>query len=400
MTIAADTTSGKDPAVTSGGAGDVVVESFKLEIVAGGRPAVQAAPGPYRKIIHVDMDAFYASVEQRDNPELRGKPVAVGGSAARGVVAAASYEARAFGVRSALPSITAKRKCPELIFVPPRFDVYRAVSAQIREIFAEHTDLIEPLSLDEAYLDVTENHQNIPVATTIAEMIRARIKAVTGLNASAGISYNKFLAKMASDQNKPDGQFVITPRMGEAFVEALPVKKFHGVGPATAAKMQGLGIETGADLKAKSLSFLQQHFGKSGSWYYRIARGIDERPVEPDRPRKSVGAEDTFAADIFELGAARAEVVPLAAKVWRYCEAQNIRGRTVTLKVKYADFQQVTRSLTVVSPPESEAEIAAICIALLGQVFPSAKGIRLLGVTLSSLGGSAASESGQLRLEI
>ncbi len=363
MTIAADTTSGKDPAVTSGGAGDVVVESFELEIIAGGRPAVQAAAGPYRKIIHVDMDAFYASVEQRDNPELRGKPVAVGGSAARGVVAAASYEARAFGVRSALPSITAKRKCPELIFVPPRFDVYRKVSAQIREIFAEHTDLIEPLSLDEAYLDVTENHQNIPIATTIAEMIRAKIRAVTGLNASAGISYNKFLAKMASDQNKPNGQFVVTPRMGEAFVEALPVKKFHGVGPATAAKMQLLGIETGGDLKAKSLSFLQQNFGKSGSWYYWIARGIDERLVEPDRPRKSVGAEDTFAADIFELDAARAELMPLVAKVWRHCETSGLRGRTFTLKVKYADFHRITCTQTVVSPPASQGEIEAICLA-------------------------------------
>ncbi len=400
MTPAADTTSGKDLAFTAGGARDAIMESSELAIVADGSPTAHAAPGPYRKIIHVDMDTFYASVEQRDNPELRGKPVAVGGSAARGVVAAASYEARAFGVRSALPSITAKRKCPDLIFVPPRFDVYRTVSAQIREIFAEHTDLIEPLSLDEAYLDVTENHQNIPVATTIAEMIRAKIKAVTGLNASAGISYNKFLAKMASDQNKPNGQFVITPRMGEAFVGALPVKRFHGVGPATAAKMLGLGIETGADLKAKSLSFLQQHFGKSGSWYYRIARGIDERPVEPDRPRKSIGAEDTFAADIFEVDAALVELVPLIAKVWRHCETNGLRGRTVTLKIKYADFQQVTRSHTVASAPKSEGEIEAICFALLDQVFPTAKGIRLLGVTLSSLGEKAANDGGQLRLEI
>lgn len=400
MTPAADTTSGKDLAVTSGGAGVVVVESSELETIAGGRPTVQATAGPYRKIIHVDMDAFYASVEQRDNPDLRGRPVAVGGSAARGVVAAASYEARAFGVRSALPSITAKRKCPELIFVPPRFDVYRAVSAQIRQIFAEHTDLIEPLSLDEAYIDVTENHQNIPVATTIAEMIRAKIKAVTGLNASAGISYNKFLAKMASDQNKPNGQFVITPRMGEAFVEALPVKKFHGVGPATAAKMQGLGIETGADLKAKSLSFLQQHFGKSGSWYYRIARGIDERPVEPDRPRKSVGAEDTFATDIFERDAARAQLIPLIAKVWRHCEANSIRGRTVTLKVKYADFQLITRSRTHPMLISAEEEFEAISTALLDQVFPVRKGVRLLGVTVSGLDEKPQGNAGQLSLSI
>ncbi len=303
-----------------------------------------------RKIIHVDMDAFYASVEQRDNPELRGKPVAVGGSAARGVVAAASYEARTFGVRSAMPSVTAKRRCPDLIFVKPRFDVYRAVSAQIREIFAEHTDLIEPLSLDEAYLDVTENKQNLSAATEIATIIRARIKEVTGLNASAGISYCKFLAKMASDLNKPNGQAVITPKAGPDFVANLPVKKFHGVGPATAAKMQRLGIETGADLREKPLTFLQEHFGKSGGWYYRISRGIDERPVQPNRERKSVGAEDTFMTDIFDLDAARAELVPLAEKVWRHCQAKQITGRTVTLKVKFADFQQISRSRTSPQP--------------------------------------------------
>ena len=337
-----------------------------------------------RKIIHVDMDAFYASVEQRDNPELRGKPVAVGGSAARGVVAAASYEARAFGVRSALPSITAKRRCPELIFVPPRFDVYRAVSAQIREIFAEHTDLIEPLSLDEAYLDVSINKQGLPIATEIATRIRARIKEVTGLNASAGISYCKFLAKMASDLNKPNGQAVITPRMGPAFVEALAVKKFHGVGQATAAKMERLGILTGADLKARPLAFLQQHFGKSGSWYYRIARGIDYRPVQPDRPRKSVGAEDTFAIDIFDLDAAAAEVTPLVEKVWRHCDAKELRGRTVTLKVKYADFQQITRSRTVAGGLDRASAIEDVALSLLKPLFPPEKGIRLIGVTISS----------------
>lgn len=223
---------------------------------------------PVRKIVHVDMDSFYASVEQRDNPELRGKPLAVGGSAARGVVAAASYEARAFGVHSAMPSVTAKRKCPELIFVPPRFDVYKAVSQQIREIFAEYTPLIEPLSLDEAYLDVTENLKGMEIATEIALEIRAKIKQVTGLNASAGISYNKFLAKMASDLNKPNGQAVITPKNGPGFVETLPVKKFHGVGPATAERMRKYGIETGLDLKSKSLAFLQEHFGKSGPYFY------------------------------------------------------------------------------------------------------------------------------------
>jgi DNA polymerase-4 len=241
------------------------------------------------------MDAFYASVEQRDNPELRGKPLAVGGSAVRGVVAAASYEARKYGVHSAMPSVTAKRKCPDLVFVPPRFDVYKAVSQQIREIFAEYTPLIEPLSLDEAYLDVTENLKGMEIATEIALEIRGKIKAATGLNASAGISYNKFLAKMASDLNKPNGQAVITPKNGPGFVEQLPVKKFHGVGPATAEKMHRLGVETGADLKAKSLPFLSQHFGKSGAYFFGIARGIDERQVRPDRIRKQ-SAQKTLSA--------------------------------------------------------------------------------------------------------
>ncbi|WP_448470944.1 DNA polymerase IV [Martelella sp. AMO21009] len=332
------------------------------------------------------MDAFYASVEQRDNPELRGKPVAVGGSAARGVVAAASYEARAFGVRSALPSVTAKRRCPDLVFVKPRFDVYRSVSAQIHQIFAEHTDLIEPLSLDEAYLDVTENKQGITFATEIATIIRARIKEVTGLNASAGISYCKFLAKMASDLNKPNGQAVITPKIGPAFVADLAVKKFHGVGPATAEKMQRLGIVTGADLREKSLAFLRDNFGKSGGWYYRISRGIDERSVQPDRPRKSIGAEDTFAVDTFVLEAAKAELVPLTEKVWRHAQNKRISGRTVTLKVKYADFQQITRSRTVRQNVRNADEIAEIAGAMLTQLFPVQKGIRLLGVSLSSLG--------------
>ena len=343
---------------------------------------------PVRKILHVDMDAFYASVEQRDNPELRGKPVAVGGSAARGVVAAASYEARAFGVRSALPSVTAKRRCPELIFVKPRFDVYRAVSAQIHEILAEHTDLIEPLSLDEAYLDVTENKQSIKFATEVATIIRARIKEVTGLNASAGISYCKFLAKLASDLNKPNGQAVITPKNGPAFVADLAVKKFHGVGPATAEKMQRLGIVTGADLRENSLTFLRDNCGKSGAWYYGMSLGIDERPVQPDRPRKSIGAEDTFAVDIFDLEAAEAELGLLAEKVWRHAANKQISGRTVTLKVKYADFQQITRSRTSASSIRDLDELVDNTRVLLAGVFPVAKGIRLLGVSLSSLSDS------------
>lgn len=348
---------------------------------------------PVRKIIHVDMDAFYASVEQRDNPELRGKPLAVGGSAARGVVAAASYEARAFGVRSAMPSVTAKRKCPDLIFVPPRFDVYKAVSQQIREIFAEYTPLIEPLSLDEAYLDVTENLKGMEIATEVALEIRARIKQVTGLNASAGISYNKFLAKMASDLNKPNGQAVITPKNGPAFVEALPVGKFHGVGPATAERMRKYGIETGLDLKAKSLAFLQEHFGKSGSYFYGIARGIDERQVRPDRIRKSVGAEDTFPEDIDDLDLATAELRPLAEKVWRYCEASGISGKTVTVKIKYSDFTQATRSRTIPVPVAGLSEILEAASALLATVHPFRRPVRLLGVTLSSLTNEETDDS-------
>src|SRR5215468_6748813 len=269
-----------------------------------------------RKIIHVDMDAFYASVEQRDNPELRDKPVAVGGSQARGVVAAASYEARKFGVRSAMPSVTARRKCPDLIFVEPRFDVYKKVSLQIRAIFAEHTAVIEPLSLDEAYLDVTENLQGIASATEIAERIKAKIWAETQLTASAGVSYNKFLAKLASDYRKPDGLFVITPEMGPILIEALKVERFHGVGPATAAKMNRLGIFTARDLRGQSLEFLQEHFGKSGSHYYNISRGIDHRPVMANRVRKSIGAENTFPRDLTSLEHMRAELEPLAEKVW------------------------------------------------------------------------------------
>ncbi|MBD9650171.1 DNA polymerase IV [Ensifer sp. ENS09] len=353
-----------------------------------------------RKIIHVDMDAFYASVEQRDNPELRGLPLAVGHGEARGVVAAASYEARKFGVHSAMPSVTAKRKCPDLIFVKPRFDAYRAVSQQIHAIFCEYTPLIEPLSLDEAYLDVTENLKGMELATEIAEEIRQEIKVRTGLTASAGVSYNKFLAKMASDQKKPDGLFVITPKNGPAFVEALPVKKFHGVGPATAERMHKLGIETGADLKACDLVFLQQHFGKSGPYFYWIARGIDERQVKPDRERKSIGAEDTFTIDVHDFETAHAGLQPLIDKVWRYCDANRIRGRTVTLKVKWADFTQITRSKTVTAPVSSSSELADIITLLLSPIFPVSKGIRLLGVSVSSLHHASAQSAPQLALAL
>jgi DNA polymerase-4 len=358
----------------------------------------EAAPARQRKIIHIDMDAFYASVEQRDNPELRGKPVAVGGSRERGVVAAASYEARKFGVRSAMPSITAKRQCPELIFIKPRFDAYRAVSLQIREIFAEHTHLIEPLALDEAYLDVTENRKGIETATEIAMEIRARIRAETGLTASAGVSYNKFLAKLASDHRKPDGLFVITPKMGPAFVESLPVGKFHGVGPATTAKMNRLGIQTGLDLRAQSMPFLQEHFGKAGAFYYWIARGVDERPVRADRIRKSVGAENTFSADLFTFEDARVALAPIIDKVWRHCESAGTRGRTVTLKIKYADFQQITRSQSVRDVIDGRVALEEICLTLLKAQYPMAKGIRLLGISLSALSSAGAVAAEQLPL--
>src|SRR5215469_16773281 len=346
--------------------------------------ASAGAGGP-RKIIHIDMDAFYASVEQRDNPELRGKPVAVGGSRERGVVAAASYEARNFGVHSAMPSFTAKRKCPDLIFVKPRFDAYKAISLQIREIFAEYTPVIEPLSLDEAYLDVTENLKGIISATQIAEEIRAKIRDETGLSASAGVSYNKFLAKLASDHRKPDGLFVITPKMRPSFVETLPVRKFHGIGPATARKMARLGIETGLDLKGQTLKFLQHHFGKAGSYYYWASRGVDERPVRADRIRKSVGAENTFPVDLFTYEAARGALREIVDKVWAYCEASAIRGRTVTLKVKSANFRVITRSRTGQTQITTRSELEQLGDALLESVFPVTRGIRLLGVSLSSL---------------
>ncbi|NSX88937.1 DNA polymerase IV (plasmid) [Agrobacterium vitis] len=370
-----------------------------LEDKLDGRPTDSASDGAVRKIIHCDMDAFYASVEQRDNPELRGRPVAVGSAAARGVVAAASYEARAFGVFSAMPSVTAQRKCPELIFVRPRFEVYKAISLQIRSIFAEYTPMIEPLSLDEAYLDVTDNLKGMAIATEVAEEIRARIYAVTGLTASAGISYNKFLAKMASGQKKPNGQFLISPKNGPLFVEQLPVKKFHGVGPATAEKMHRLGIETGADLKSKTMEFLVARFGKSGPYFYGIARGIDNRDVRPNRVRKSVGAEDTFSQDIHTYDPARDGVQPLIEKVWGYCEANDISAKTVTLKVKYADFTQVTRSKTVPLPLASVSDLEEVVGMLLALVFPPSKGIRLLGVSLSSL-ERRAGETAQLRLAL
>jgi DNA polymerase IV len=337
-----------------------------------------------RKIIHVDMDAFYASVEQRDNPALRGRAVAVGHGAKRGVVAAASYEARGFGVRSAMPSTTAMRLCSELVFVLPRFDVYRAVSRQIHAIFADYTALIEPLSLDEAYLDVTESRRGLPTASAAAKEIRARILEGTGLTASAGVSYNKFLAKLASSQRKPNGQFVITPEIGGDFIASLPVAKFHGVGPVTAARMKQLGIETGADLRAKSLAFLQQHFGKSAAWYFAIANGEDDRPVVADRPRKSAGSETTFERDLTAASEIEAGVEAMADEVWAWRDNAKAYGRTVTVKVKFADFQQVTRGRSFPTVIARHDLLRRSSIELVRPLLPTARGVRLLGVTVSN----------------
>lgn len=358
-----------------------------------------ADPAPPRKIIHVDMDAFFAAVEQRDDPALRGRPIAVGGARERGVVAAASYEARAFGVRSAMPSVTARRKCPELVFVKPRFEVYKAVSLQVRAIFAAYTDAIEPLSLDEAYLDVTQNHTAAASATVIAQQIRAAIRDATGLTASAGVSYNKFLAKLASDHRKPDGLFVIPPGRGEAFVEPLPVGRFHGVGPATAAKMARLGIATGRDLRDQSLDVLTRHFGKAGPYYYGIARGVDERPVRANRARKSVGAENTFFEDLHAFEAMRDAMQPIFDKVWRHCDSHALQARTVTLKVKYTDFRTITRRLTAPHPVAGRADLEAMSLDLLRPLTPPDKGVRLLGVSLSGFVAQARRrDAGQMSL--
>ena len=343
-------------------------------------------PMSVRKIIHIDMDAFYASVEQRDDPTLRGRPVAVGSAQPRGVVAAASYEARSFGVRSAMASVTALRRCPSLVFVPPRFDVYRGVSQQIRAIFADYTHLIEPLSLDEAYLDVTEDRRGIGSATAIAEEIRARIKAYTGLTASAGVSYNKFIAKLASDQNKPDGLCVIKPAQGPAFVAALLVKRFHGIGPVTATKMESLGILTGADLRDRSLDELTRYFGSSAGYFHRAAHGEDDRPVQPDRPLKSVGAERTFDVDLTEEADLLLALEPVIDAAWTRIARAGASGRTLTLKAKFSDFKLAARSRTLAAPMSDRSIIADTGRALLQSLLPAEQGIRLLGLTLSGLG--------------
>ena len=346
-----------------------------------------------RKIIHVDMDAFFASVEQRDNPELRGKPVAVGGSGGRGVVAAASYEARKFGVRSAMPSVTAKRLCPDLIFVRHRFDAYKEASRQIRAVFEHHTPHVEPLSLDEAYLDVTEDRLGIGSATRIAELIRQEIKAKTRLTASAGVSYNKFLAKLASDQNKPDGICVIRPGEGAQFVAGLPIRRFHGVGPKAEEKMKRLGIETGADLAQKDIAFLRANFGSFADYLYRAARGIDLRPVRAHRVRKSVGGERTFSEDISSGALLRETLENTIEYVWESIERTKARGRTVTLKMKFTDFKTMTRAKSVTHWVETREEFAQISRALLEEALPLPMPIRLMGLTLSNLEGAQSDET-------
>jgi DNA polymerase-4 len=313
------------------------------------------------------------------------------------VVAAASYEARAFGVRSAMPSTTAMRQCGELVFVPPRFDVYRAISRQIHAIFADYTTLIEPLALDEAYLDVTE-WRGLPTASATAKEIRARILQDTGLTASAGVSYNKFLAKLASGQRKPNGQFVITPEMGADFIASLPVAKFHGVGPVTAARMQRLGIQTGADLRTKSLAFLQQHFGKSAAWYLGIANGEDDRPVVADRQRKSSGSETTFERDLTASAEIEAGVEAMSDDVWAWCDKAKAFGRTVTVKVKFADFQQVTRSRSFPTVIAGHDLLRRASVELVRQLLPTAKRVRLLGVTVSNFDQAPADAGEELPL--
>lgn len=351
-----------------------------------------------KKIIHIDMDAFYASVEQLDNPELAGRPVAVGGSSQRGVVAAASYEARKFGVKSAMPSSKAAKQCPGLIFVKPRFSRYKELSLQIREIFHQYTDLVEPLSLDEAYLDVTENKIGLNSATLIARDIKARIKETTGLIASAGVSYNKFLAKTASDLDKPDGLYVILPEEAEAFVAKLPVHKFHGIGKVTAEKMVKAGIFTGKDLREKSEEYLLNRYGKAGRYYYYICRAIDPREVQPSRESKSISAERTFENNLYQFQDIQEELSRIGKISWERYHKSGKKGVTVTIKVKYSDFQQITRSRTEETVVDQEQDFIALAKALFTEELLRTEGIRLLGVGISNF-RQPAQKSAQLTLD-
>ena len=339
-----------------------------------------------RKIIHIDMDAFYAAVEQRDRPELRGKPVIVGGDpGSRGVVATCSYQARRFGIHSAMSSARAYRLCPQAIFVPPRFEAYREVSLQIRSLFHEYTELVEPLSLDEAYLDVTRNKKQMQSATWIAREILQEIEKRTRLSASAGVSYNKFLAKIASDVNKPAGLTVITPEQAEDFIAELAVRRFHGVGRVTEQRLLARGIETGADLRRRSLAELERLFGKSGKYFYGIVRGIDTRPVMPNRVRKSIGKEDTLAEDCADKGQLLTILGDLAQRVAALVKARGTSGLTLTLKVKYGDFQTVTRSHSQAEPIEEAETMLALAEQLLDKTEAGPRPVRLLGLTVSNL---------------
>jgi DNA polymerase-4 len=358
---------------------------------------------PRRKIIHIDMDAFYASVEQRDNPELRGKALVVGGlpEGRGGVVATASYEARKFGVRSAMSSKRALQLCPHAIFVKPRFAAYKEASQHIREIFSRYTDLIEPLSLDEAYLDVTGDKMGIGSAIDIAKAIKQAIKDELHLTASAGVSVNKFVAKIASDMQKPDGLTFIGPSSIESFIEKLPVEKFYGVGKVTADKMKKLGLFTGADLKLLAMDQLTRHFGKAGAFYYNIVRGIDDRPVQPHRETKSMGAEDTFAYDLTTVEEMNAELEKIAKLVNERLLKYELKGRTVTLKIKYSDFKQITRSQSYPDRTDSLQIIADTARALLLTTNVDDSKIRLLGITVSNFNPAetkTADAQGQLKL--
>jgi DNA polymerase-4 len=361
---------------------------------------------PYRKIIHIDMDAFYASIEQRDHPQYRGKPIAVGGSpeGRGGVVATASYEARKYGVRSAMPSKRAVQLCPDIIFIRPRFDVYKEVSNQIRAIFQRYTDLIEPLSLDEAFLDVTQDKQHIGSAIEIAKQIREAIRNELQLTASAGISVNKFVAKIASDINKPDGLAFIGPSRIQSFMETLPVEKFFGVGKVTAEKMKRLGLHTGNDLKKLTEVQLTKHFGKPGKFFYRIVRGIDDREVQPHRETKSVGAEDTFAEDLTTLVEMNAELGKIAVTVHERLKRYGLKGRTVTLKIKYHDFKIATRSQSFTDFFDDEEIIMNTAKQLLAAADPENKKIRLLGISMSNFSEATPKpkkeENDQLRLSL
>lgn len=351
-----------------------------------------------RKIIHIDMDAFYASVEQRDHPELKGKPVAVGGGAERGVVAAASYEARKYGVRSAMSGIMAKKKCPDLVFVKPRFDVYHAVSRQIRAIFHEYTHLVEPLSLDEAYLDVTEPLKGKNSATLIANEIRKKIFDELQLKSSAGISYNKFLAKIASDINKPNGFFVIHPDKAAEFIENLPVEKFHGVGKVTTQKFKLLGINNGLDLKNAGIEFMSKHFGKNGQFFFDIANGIDNRPVDPDRNRKSVGAENTFTNDLITVDELNLAIKEICDTLFIRLQKAAVWGKTLTVKIKYNDFTQITRSKSFTMGIKNQHDMERTACDMLHIHRDLGKPIRLLGVSFSNLEIAGFRPGKQLKL--